>query len=90
MTTLGDLWNADCTYEQKADWLALNLTRNYLEQNLDAGALAWWNWFRQHGNNLEFLRLFFHSYAHVFGQSTIKWVCRNPSACAVATMKALM
>ena len=59
MTSLGDIWNAECTYEQKADWLAVNLTRNYLGENLDAGALAWWRWFQMHGSSLEFYRVFF-------------------------------
>jgi hypothetical protein len=60
MTTLGDTWNAECTYEQKTGWLAQYLTLKYLQENLDAEALAWWWWFQQHGSSLEFLRVFFH------------------------------
>ena len=35
----------------------------------------------------EFLREFFQRYSNVFAAGTIKWLCVNPSAAAVALMK---
>ena len=85
--TVGDWMNEMADYQCKADWLVCKLTLQYLEESLDAEAQKWWTWHKTQYDEREFLREFFQRYSNVFAAGTIKWLCVNPSAAAVALMK---
>jgi len=88
MTTLGMEINRLADLQMRADYLIIRTTMEYLEGNLDDEGMSYWRWFVNHFDNHIFLRRFFEKYSNVFsGVGNPMWVCRNPSAAAIATMR---
>ena len=89
-TTTGQQLDEEASYELKADWAAISLTKAYLFHFLDPAAKAMLErWFETHPRTA-FYRKFFHRYAAVFQippNTHPDWNCDNPSACAVALMR---
>ena len=80
-----------CTYEQKANHLVFKITYQYLMDNLDENAKAFYNWcltYHSSDKNSEFIQCFFVKYGNPYGcKEPVAWACVNASACAIATMR---
>ncbi len=92
MPTLGVLADRICSYEEKADWFAVQATMSYLKETLDPAAKHMLEDWAISNSLTMFHRVFFHRYAIVFGRSAnepLQWSCRNSSAATVALMREL-
>ena len=92
MPDIGVLADRTCSYEEKADWFAVQATLSYLKSTLDPAAKRMLeDWALSHSLTM-FHRVFFHRYAVIFGRSStepLQWSCRNSSAATVALLREL-
>jgi hypothetical protein len=92
MQTLGQQFDRECSFEEKACYHAIRDTKLYLDVHLDATAREMvQTWSHRHCVSRLYSE-FFKRFALVFSRPDtlyIEWTCRNPNACIISLMREL-
>ena len=78
-------------FEGKAEYLALKITREYLNTHLDEAAKRHLERFERSHSITPFHMAFFQKHALVYSSfdAPVAFNCNNPSACAIALLREL-
>ena len=92
MQTLGQQFDRECSFEEKACYHAIRNTKLYLDVHLDATAREMvQTWSHRHCVSRLYSE-FVKRFALVFSRPDtlyIEWTCRNPYACIISLMREL-
>jgi len=83
--SVGQFLDGQTDFWDKATWLAVKTTKQFLEIHMDASARRQLQIYQDRNCVQVFYKAFFQKHACVFGHEgpAVVWNCRNPSACVV-------
>jgi len=89
---VGQYIDGHADFRDKAQYLAIKTTKQYLELHIDDFARRQLEIYQQWKDINVFYKSFFQKHCCVFGQHSplVAWNCRNPSACVVFLVDELM